>query len=292
MINSILSNRKTQGIMKHIFMIAASFSIVAILLICIFLLMNGIPALKEIGFINFILGKQWRPGDIPAEFGIFPMLLGSVYVTAYALLFATPIGLGSSIYMAFYARKSHTKYIEILIGLMAGIPSVVYGFFGMVVIVPIIRNISGNGNSILSAAILLAMMILPTIITISYNALISVNKALYDNAIALGVSHEYSIRKVILKASKSGIMASLVLGMGRAIGETMAVIMVVGNQAVVRLPFDIFKGVRTLTGNIVIEMGYAAGLHREALIATGLVLFVIILFVNTLFSIISKEEVS
>lgn len=279
-----------QGMMKLIFMVAAFFSIIAIFLICIFLLVNGIPALKEIGIFNFILGTQWRPSDIPPQFGIFPMLLGSIYVTSYALLFATPLGIGAAIYIAFYAKDTHKKYFETLISLMAGIPSVVYGFFGMVVIVPMIRNINGNGNSILSASILLAMMILPTIITMSLNALNSVDEVMYDNAIALGVSHEYSIRKVMILSAKSGIVASIILGMGRAIGETMAVIMVVGNQAIIRLPFDLFKGVRTLTGNIVIEMGYAAGLHRDALIATGLVLFIIIIFVNAIISIIVKKE--
>lgn len=277
--------------MKYIFIIAASFSIISIIIICGFLVFSGLPAIKEIGFINFLFGKEWRPSDIPQKFGIFPMLLGSIYVTSYAILIAAPIGLATSIYIAYYAKEKYKKYIETLISLMMGIPSVVYGFFGMVVIVPFVRSIDGNGNSIISASLLLSMMILPTIITVSLNSLNSVDKEIYENAIALGSSHERSIYKVMILSAKSGIMASIILGLGRAIGETMAVIMVVGNQAVLRGPFDIFKGVRTLTGNIVIEMGYAAGLHRKALIATGLVLFVLIIIINSIFSIIMRGDI-
>lgn len=276
--------------MKAVFLIAASFSILSIILICGFLLVNGLPALQKIGFFKFLLGKEWLPGNIPPAFGIFPMILGSIYVTTYATLIAAPIGIGAAIYLTFESSKKVKNRLLSLINLMAGIPSVVYGFFGLVVIVPFIRNIGGNGNSILSAAILLAMMILPTIITVSHNAMNSVSKTMYESSIALGATHEKSLYSVMIPAAKSGIMASLVLGIGRAIGETMAVIMVVGNQAVVRLPFDILKGVRTLTGNIVIEMGYAAGLHREALIATGLVLFVLILIINSIFTILKKDD--
>lgn len=288
--NKILSNTKMQVAMKVLFVLAACFSIFAIILICGFLVANGLPAISEIGFFNFMLGTEWLPSDVPPTFGIFPMILGSVYVTSYAILIAAPIGIGAAIFLTFDCPQKIKGSIKALINLMAGIPSVVYGFFGLVVIVPFVRNIGGNGNSILSAAILLAMMILPTIISMSHNALNNVSEDLYHSAIALGTTHERSVYTVMVPAAKSGIMASLVLGIGRAIGETMAVIMVVGNQAVIRLPFDILKGVRTLTGNIVIEMGYAAGLHREALIATGLVLFVFILIINSIFSILKKEE--
>lgn len=279
-----------QAVMKISFIIAACFSIFAIILICGFLLVNGLPAIREIGFINFLFGEFWLPSDTPASFGIFPMILGSIYVTAYAILIAAPIGIGAAIYLTFDSPKKYSKWIKSIVELMAGIPSVVYGFFGLVVIVPFVRNFGGNGNSILSAALLLALMILPTIISMSHNALKAVSDDMYQSAIALGATHERAIYAVMLPSAKSGIIASLILGIGRAIGETMAVIMVIGNQAVIRLPFDIFKGVRTLTGNIVLEMGYAAGLHREALIATGLVLFVFILLINLLFSVITKEK--
>lgn len=276
--------------MKYFFIIAASFSIFAIVLICGFLVANGLPAIQEIGFFNFMLGNEWLPTDVPASFGIFPMILGSIYVTTYAILIAAPLGIGAAIFLVFDCPRRFKKPIETLINLLAGVPSVVYGFFGLVVIVPFVRSIQGNGSSILSAALLLALMVLPTIISMSSNALRNVNKDLYDNAIALGATHERAVYKVMLPSAKSGVMASLVLGIGRAVGETMAVIMVVGNQAIIRLPFDLFKGVRTLTGNIVIEMGYAAGLHRSALIATGLVLFVLIILINSLFSILKKED--
>lgn len=277
--------------MKIFFLIAASFSLIAIVLICGFLFANGFPAIAEIGFLNFMLGTNWLPGDIPASYGIFPMILGSIYVTSYAILIGGPLGVGTAIFLAFDCPKKFKAPILSLVNLLAGIPSVVYGFFGMVLIVPLVRSISGNGSSILAASLLLALMIVPTIITMSYNAIVNVDEDLYNSAIALGTTHERSIYKVILPSARSGIMASLVLGVGRAIGETMAVIMVVGNQAIIRLPFDIFKGVRTLTGNIVIEMGYAAGLHRQALIATGLVLFVLIIIINIIFSMLKKEEI-
>ncbi|NLC34569.1 MAG: phosphate ABC transporter permease subunit PstC [Erysipelothrix sp.] len=277
-----------QSIMKYAFIVAASFSIISIILIFYFLVVNGLPAIIEIGFIEFMFGTKWTPGNVPPSFGIFPMILGSIYVTAYSILIAAPVGIGAAIYITFESSKKVKEPIKTLINLLAGIPSVVYGFFGLVVIVPLVRNIDGNGNSILSASILLGLMILPTIISMSHNAMENVDKVLYDSAIALGATHEQAVYKVMVPAAKSGVMASLVLGIGRAIGETMAVIMVIGNQAIIRLPFDIFKGVRTLTGNIVIEMGYAAGLHRSALISTGLVLFVFIILVNSLFNVINK----
>ena len=276
--------------MRKIFIIAACFSILAILLICYFLFANGIPAIAKIGLKNFLLGSEWLPTDNPASFGILPMILGSIYVTSYAILIAAPIGVGAAIYLSYDCNKKYKSKILSLVDLMAGIPSVVYGFFGLLVIVPFVRGINGNGNSILSASLLLSMMILPTIISMSQYALSNVNKTLYENAIDLGATHEKAIYSIMVPSAKSTILASIVLAIGRAIGETMAVIMVIGNQALIRLPFDIFKGVRTMTGNIVIEMGYAAGLHREALIATGLVLFILILIINSIFTILKKED--
>lgn len=287
--NKLLANNKMQVAIKVLFVLAACFSIFAILLICWFLFANGLPAIFKIGFPDFLLGTSWLPSDSPQSFGIFPMILGSIYVTSYAILIAAPLGIASALYLSFDCNKKYKKYILALINLMAGIPSVVYGFFGLVVIVPLVRNIGGNGSSMLSASLLLAMMIIPTIVSMSYYALNNVSKSLYESSIALGATHEKTVYSIMLPAAKSTVLASVVLAIGRAIGETMAVIMVIGNQAVIRLPFDILKGVRTMTGNIVIEMGYASGLHREALIATGLVLFVLIIIINTIFSVLKKE---
>lgn len=279
-----------QVVMRAVFLITACFSIIAVILISGFLVVNGLPAIQEIGLKDFLLGTSWAPSDDPASFGILPMILGSIYVTAYAVLFAAPIGIACALFLVFECPKKLKKPLLYAVELLAGIPSVVYGFFGMVVIVPLIRNIGGKGSSILAASILLALMILPTIISMSKNTLENVSKDYYENAIALGATHERSIYALMLPSAKSGILASVVLGIGRAIGETMAVIMVVGNQAVIRLPGDILMGVRTLTGNIVLEMGYASGLHRDALIATGLVLFVFIMLLNVAFASLKKEK--
>ena len=274
--------------MEILFLVAACISIVSVVLICVFLFANGIPAIKEIGFADFIFGKTWRPGnDI---YGIFPMIMGSIYVTAGAIIIGVPIGVLSAIYLARFCPKKLYKIIKPGIELLAGIPSIVYGFFGLVVLVPFIRNtFQGNGNSILSASILLGVMILPTIIGVSESSIRAVPNKYYEGALALGATHERSVFCTVVPAAKSGIMAGIVLGIGRAIGETMAVIMVAGNQA--RMPQGIFKGVRTMTANIVIEMGYATDLHREALIATGVVLFVFILIIYLLFSILKRKKV-
>lgn len=277
-----------ENIAKYIFFIAALTSVLAVALICIFLFANGVPAIKEIGFLNFIGGKKWAPSDVPASYGIFPMILGSIYVTAGAIILGVPIGILTAIFMAKFCPKGIYKYLKSAVDLLAGIPSVVYGFFGLVVIVPFIREVfGGNGSSILTASILLGIMILPTIIGVSESAIGAVPESYYEGAIALGASHERSIFFAILPAAKSGILAGVILGVGRAIGETMAVIMVAGNQ--VRMPDGILKGVRTLTANIVLEMGYAADLHREALIATAVVLFVFILIINLSFSLIKRK---
>ncbi len=274
--------------MKFIFMLASLMSVFAVILICLFLFANGIPAMKKIGLINFLFGKEWSPSDTPPAFGILPMIFGSLYVTAGAILIGVPIGIFSAVFLAKACPKSLYKILKLAVDLLAGVPSVVYGFFGMVTIVPFIRNfIGGDGNSILSASILLGIMILPTIIGLTESAIRAVPNEIYENAIALGASSERAMFSVVLPAAKSGVVAGIVLGIGRAIGETMAVIMVAGNQA--RMPKGILEGVRTLTANIVIEMGYAAELHREALIATGVVLFVFILLINLSFAAFRKE---
>ncbi len=262
--------------MSAVFLASALASIIAVGLICFFLFSSGIPAIGKIGVLDFLLGKEWSPADTPPLFGIFPMILGSLYVTAGAILLGVPIGILTAVFLAKACPKKLYTVIKPGVDLLAGVPSVVYGFFGMAAIVPLM------GSSILSACILLGIMILPTIIGIAESALRAVPESYYEGALALGAGHYRSVFAVILPAAKSGVFAAVVLGIGRAIGETMAVIMVAGNQA--RMPVSLLKGVRTLTANIVIEMGYAAGSHREALIATGVVLFVFILMINLSFS--------
>ena len=278
--------------MHIVFFVCALTSIAAVVLICLFLFANGLPAMKEIGLLNFLTGAKWKPGnDI---YGILPMILGSIYITAGAVAIGVPVGLLTAIFMAFYCPKKLYGLLKPCTELLAGIPSIVYGFFGMVVIVPCIRTVSAlfgadiSGSSILAASVLLGIMILPTVIGVSEAALRAVPSAYYEGAVAMGARHERAIFTVMLPAAKSGVLAGVVLGIGRAIGETMAVIMVAGNQP--RLTGNMLKGIRTMTANIVIEMGYATGLHREALIATGVVLFVFILIINLTFSILKRRK--
>lgn len=278
----------SEKIMHGVFFISALASIIAVLLICVFLFANGFPAIAEIGPLKFLLGTDWSPTDVPPSFGILPMILGSIYITACAILLGVPIGILTAIYMAKVCPKQIYKIIKPAVDMLAGIPSVIYGFFGLVVLVPIIRNtFGGTGTSLIAASLILSIMILPTIIGISEAAIRAVPSSYYEGALALGTTHERAVFFTVLPAAKSGIMAAIVLGVGRAIGETMAVVMVAGNQPLV--PTSIFKGARTLTSNIVIEMGYAAELHREALIATGVVLFVFILLINFLFTTLNRK---
>ena len=281
-----------ETIMKIIFLISACASILAVALICIFLFANGIPAIGKIGAGEFLLGKTWRPNN--NLFGIFPMILGSIYVTAGAIIAGVPIGILTAIFMAKFCPKWMYRFMKPAVDLLAGIPSVVYGFFGLVVMVPLVRQfcrafeLNGNGSSIFTASLLLGIMILPTVIGVSEAAIRAVPDQYYEGALALGATHERSVFFTVLPAAKSGIMAAVVLEVGRAIGETMAVIMIAGNQP--RMPKGLFEGVRTLTANIVLEMGYAADLHREALIATAVVLFVFILIINLLFSLLKRRQ--
>ena len=282
-----------ENIMHGVFLVCALASILAVALICVFLFANGLPAMMEIGFLNFLTGTSWRPGnDI---YGILPMIVGSIYITAGAIVIGVPIGLLTAIFMAFYCPKRIYGILKPCTELLAGIPSIVYGFFGMVVIAPTVLDIAkffgadiSSGATILSAAILLGIMILPTIIGVSEAALRAVPNAYYEGAVAMGATHERAVFSVMLPAAKSGVLAGIVLGIGRAIGETMAVIMVAGNQP--RLTANLLEGIRTMTANIVIEMGYATGLHREALIATGVVLFVFILLINLCFSVLKRRK--
>lgn len=275
-----------EGAARVVFALAAALSILAVGLICVFLFANGVPAMIEIGIPDFLLGTTWRPAnDI---YGIFPMIIGSIYVTAGALIFGVPAGLLTAIFLSRFASAKVAAFLKPGVELLAGIPSVVYGFFGLMIIVPFIRlNAPGNGLSLLAASILLGIMILPTVITVAKNALDAVPQSYYEGALALGATHERSVLRVLVPAAISGIMAGVVLGIGRAIGETMAVVMVAGNQPII--PASIFDGMRTMTANIVLEMGYAADLHRGALIATGVVLFVFILLISTLFNAMKKR---
>lgn len=281
-----------ETMMKYVFLICACASILAVVLICVFLFANGIPAIGEIGIFKFLLGETWKPGnDI---YGILPFILGSIYVTAGAILIGVPIGILTAVFMARFCPSSVYRFVKPAVDLLAGIPSVVYGFFGMVVLVPFVRDffgrqlgLGGNGSSMFTASVMLGIMILPTIISVGESAIRAVPNSYYEGALALGATHERSVFFTVVPAAKSGIMAGVILGIGRAIGETMAVIMIAGNQP--RMPKGIFEGVRTMTSNIVIEMGYATDLHREALIATAVVLFVFILLINLLFSLVKRR---
>lgn len=279
-----------ESVMRMVFMLSALTAILAVGLICVFLFAGGIPIIGKIGVFEFLFGTDWSPTDTPPSYGILPMIVGSLYVTAGAILFGVPVGLFAAVFMAKICPKPLYRVLKPATDLLAGIPSVVYGFFGMVILVPLVRNLfGGKGSSILTTSLLLGIMILPTIIGITESALRAVPNELYEGALALGASHERSVFGVILPAAKSGVMAAVVLGVGRAIGETMAVKMVAGNQPLLRAPSEFLSGVRTMTANVVIEMGYAEGMHREALIATGVVLFVFILVINLLFSLLKKE---
>ena len=281
-------NKGKEKIMHWVFLMAACASIALVAMICIFLFANGLPTIGKIGVTDFILGEKWRPNnDI---YGILPMILGSIYVTIGAILTGVPIGLFTAIFMARFCPPFCYRFLKPSVELLAGIPSVIYGFFGLVIMVPFIRdNFGGTGSSMLTASLLLGMMILPTIISVAEAALRAVPNSYYEGALALGAGHVRSVFFTIVPAAKSGIMAGIILGIGRAIGETMAVIMVAGNQA--RMPQGLLEGVRTMTTNIVIEMGYAADLHRDALIATAVVLFIFILIINLTFSYLKGKVV-
>lgn len=280
-------NQWKERIMHVVFLVFACASICAVILICLFLFANGVPAIGKIGVLDFLLGTTWRPGnDI---YGIFPMIIGSIYVTAGAIVFGVPIGLLTAVFMARFCPKWLYKVLKPAVNLLAGIPSIVYGFFGLVVIVPAFQELFGtNGKGVLTASVLLGIMILPTIISVAESSIRAVPESYYEGSLALGATRERSMFRAVLPAAKSGIMSGIILGIGRAIGETMAVCMIAGNQPVI--PGSVLEGVRTLTANIVIELGYAQGLHREALIATGVVLFVFILIINLLFSIMKRRK--
>lgn len=276
-----------ETVAKVLFTAAAGISILAVALICIFLFASGVPAIGEIGIFEFLGGTTWRPAA--DQYGILPMIIGSVYATIGALIIGIPVGLFAAVYLSRFASPRVKAILTPGVELLAGIPSVIYGFFGLVVLVPLIREVFHvQGMSLLAASIILGIMILPTIITVARNAIDAVPDSYYEGALALGADHERSVFRVLVPAATSGIMAGVVLGVGRAIGETMAVVMIAGNQAVI--PDSLLDGVRTLTTNIVLEMGYAADLHREALIATAVVLFVFVLIINLVFAVLNGRS--
>lgn len=286
--NKVKFQAMKEGAARAAFTFTALVSILAVVLICVFLFANGIPGMVRIGVWDFLSGDRWKPGQ--EVFGILPFILGSVYVTAGALVIGVPAGLMTALFLSRFASKKIAKVMRPAVQLLAGIPSVVYGFFGLVVLVPLVREVfGGTGSSLLTASVLLGMMILPTIISVAESALNAVPPNYYEGALALGATHERSVFHVVLPAAKSGVMAGIILGIGRAIGEATAVMMVAGNRT--SMPKGLLKGVRTLTSNIVIEMGYATDLHREALIATAVVLFVFILLINVTTSLLKRRNV-
>ena len=277
---------KKEGLFKFLFAAAALFSVLAVVVISMFLFASAFPTILEIGPLNFLFGKIWKPSnDI---YGIFPMIVGSVYVTGISILIGVPLGLFTALYMTYFAPKRLYRVMKPAVELLSGIPSIVYGFFGLMVLVPLFRSIFGSGKSILTASVLLSFMILPTIITVSESSLRALDNSLLEGALALGDTKEKAVFRVMVPAASSGILSSVILGVGRSIGETMAVVMVAGNQP--RIPGSVLDGVRTMTANIVLEMGYATDLHREALIATGAVLFVFVLILNLSFSLIRRKK--
>lgn len=283
-----MRSKPYEKIWELIFLISSLLSVLSILVICYFIFKNGVPFIAKTGLGHFILGKEWRPTSTPSSFGILPMILGSVMVTFGSIIIGVPIGVMTAIFMAFYCPEKLYKLLKPAVNLMAGIPSIIYGFFGLMVFVPIVRGWwGGTGMTVFTASVLLGIMILPTIIGLSEASLRSVPKSYYQGSIALGATQERSLLRVVVPAAKSGILSATILGIGRSIGETMAVIMIAGNQPMI--PTDIKHGARTMTANIVLEMAYATGEHREALIATGVVLFVFILLINTIFNLVKRR---
>ncbi|MGI6588482.1 MAG: phosphate ABC transporter permease subunit PstC [Peptococcia bacterium] len=286
----VLRKKKLKEILvENSFLLCACVAIISIVIITLYIFSQGMPALLKIGVGDFVLGHVWKP--LENQFGILPMIVVSLLGTLGAVFLGTVVGLFTAIFLAEIAPNWLVKIFRPAIDLLAGIPSVVYGFFGLVVIVPIIRNtLGGPGNSLLAVIIILSIMILPTIISISETSLRSVPREYKEGSLALGASPIKTIFKVIVPAARSGILAAIVLGTGRAIGETMAVILVAGNTPI--FPESILSPVRTLTVNIAMEMGYAYGLHREALFATGVILFLFIMALNIVFNLLVYQKES
>ena len=282
-------NKLFENIIHGIFLILGLITVGCVLLITVYLIISGIPAIKEIGLIDFLFGKEWASTAAEPKYGILPFILTSVYGTAGAILIGVPIGFFTAVYLSKVANKKVRAVIEAAVNLLAGIPSVVYGLVGMLVLVPAIREIFNvpDGASLLAAIIVLAIMILPNIIKVSITALDAVPKEYEDASLALGATPTETFFKVSVPAAKSGIAAAVVLGVGRAIGEAMAVMMVAGNVA--NMP-GLFRSVRFLTTAVASEMSYSSGLQREALFSIALVLFVFIMLINVGLNLIAKKK--
>lgn len=288
--NAKNKNKKYRSLFETItekaFLICSLISILSLVIITVFIFANGVPIFFKVGFTDIIFGMEWKP--LEGKFGIFPMIVSSLLVTLGAILIGVSVGLMTAVLLAEISPKKLSQVIRPAVDLLAGIPSVVYGFFGLIVIVPLIdKYFGGGGNSMLAAIIILGVMILPTIVSISETSIRAVPKEYKEGSLALGASHIETIFKVILPAAKSGIFAAIVLGMGRAIGETMAAILVIGNTAL--LPHSLVDRARTLTTNIAIEMSYAQGLHQQALFATGVVLFIFIMMLNIILNVFIRK---
>lgn len=289
--------KTNERIIEHIIKISAAASVAAVALITIFIFISGMPVIAKTGLYNFVTGTDWSP--TAGVYGILPLIAGSLCVTLGALAIGIPTGIGCAVFLAEVAGKRTSGIFKSAIELLAGIPSVVYGFFGLIILVPAIRiyivpiaqkfnpDVSTSGFSILAGAIILAVMILPTIVSVSVNAITSVPQEYREASLALGADRRETIMKVILPAAKSGIFASIILGMGRAIGETMAVLMITGNVAV--LPKSLLDPVATMTGTIAMEMSYASPSHKQALFAIGIILFVIIVLLNIIAQAVMKR---
>lgn len=283
-------NRKAlvkETAMKVLFLVAASVFVAAVLVICVYLFVLAIPTIGEIGFIKFVFGSTWLPSN--GLYGIGTMIVGTSYATAGALLIGVPLGLLVAVFLAFYCPKPLYAVLKPVTNILAGIPSIVYGYFGLVVIVPLVREaFGGGGTSLLATAIVLGIMILPTIISITENALRAVPKSYYEGSVALGATKERAIFRTVFPAAKSGVITSIILGLGRAFGETAAVVLICGNVA--QFPDSLLDPIRTLSSNIAAELGYATGLHRDALIACAVVLFVFILLITVIVMLLRRKQ--
>lgn len=283
---------------KTVFTIAAMICVIAVIAIFGFMLVKSLPAFRKIGFFNFVFGNNWSPdrldkyddASISGTYGVFKMITGTLAATVGALVIGGTLGYFTAVFIAFYCPERLKKIFSSTVNLLAGIPSVVYGFFGIMFLLPLLANFApNNGSGLLATSLILGIMIMPTVVSLSKTSLEAVPRAYYEGALALGSTHSQAVFGTVTKAAKSGVTASLVLGIGRALGETMAVVMVAGNS--VAYPDSLFNSFRVLTANIVMEMGYAGEVQQGALVATGVILLVFVLIVNLIFGAISKKTI-
>lgn len=283
---------------KTVFTIAAMICVIAVIAIFGFMLVKSLPAFRKIGFFNFVFGDNWSPdrldkyddASLSGTYGVFKMIIGTLAATVGALVIGGTLGYFTAVFIAFYCPERLKKIFSSTVNLLAGIPSVVYGFFGITFLLPLLANFApNNGSGLLATSLILGIMIMPTVVSLSKTSLEAVPRSYYEGALALGSTHSQAVFGTVTKAAKSGVTASLVLGIGRALGETMAVVMVAGNS--VAYPDSLFNSFRVLTANIVMEMGYAGEVQQGALVATGVILLVFVLIVNLIFGAISKKTI-